>query len=82
MFTIYTTPGCFVCKKTIAQLQAASVPCAVIDVSQDPEALTYVKEVLGAEAAPVVVDNEHPEEWWCGPNPMGVAAIIKAHQDA
>lgn len=79
MITIYKTPGCYVCGKVIQQLTTANVPHEVIDLSQDPEALAYVKGTLGAEAAPVIVDSNDPNAWWCGPNPLGVAALIASY---
>lgn len=80
--TIYTAPGCWVCGKVIRQLTHAGVPHQVIDLEQDQEAAAYVRDVLKAEAAPVVVDSENPGAWWCGPNPIAVAALIQAHQQA
>lgn len=60
--TVYTTPNCVQCDSTKRMLSKADVPYDVVDLSQDADAMTMVKE-LGYVAAPVVtVDDRH----WSG----------------
>lgn len=53
--TVYTTPTCPQCEMTKKVLTRGNVEFEVVDLSTNPEAMTYVKEELGYAAAPVVV---------------------------
>lgn len=75
--TVYTKPNCVQCTRTYKVLQAAGKEFDVVDMSEDPAALTYVKTELGYEAAPVVVldgltvtdRNGSPVSHWYGLRP-------------
>ena len=61
--TVYTTPTCPQCEMTKKVLTKGEVEFNVVDLSTNPEAMTYVKEELGYAAAPVVVAGE---QHWSG----------------
>lgn len=52
---IYTKTGCPYCLKLLEDLNSKSISFVEIDVSKDPEAKSFVKEILGADKVPVVV---------------------------
>lgn len=52
--TVYTTPSCPQCEMTKKVLTRGEVEFEVVDLSANPEAMTYVKEELGYASAPVV----------------------------
>jgi glutaredoxin-like protein NrdH len=64
MITVYKKPQCFACTKTIEKFEAAGLPVHVVDVTENPNALAYVKDDLGYLSAPVVVVSEH--DHWTG----------------
>jgi len=53
--TVYTKPDCPGCTLTKSILQKAGVDFEVIDLTRNPDAMTYVTKVLGVQTAPVVV---------------------------
>jgi glutaredoxin-like protein NrdH len=53
--TVYTTPTCPQCEMTKKTLTRGGVNYEVVDLSTDPQAMSYVKEELGYVSAPVVV---------------------------
>lgn len=55
--TVYTSPGCQPCKATIRKLNQLGIEHNRIDVTQDDEALAYIKS-LGYLRAPVVVAGD------------------------
>ncbi|WP_109527250.1 MULTISPECIES: glutaredoxin family protein [Nocardia] len=60
--TLYSSPGCQPCKATARKLDQLGIAHARIDVTEDPDALAYIKG-LGYTAAPVVVAGE---DHWTG----------------
>jgi len=72
--TVYKKPMCFQCDKTIEKLTTAGLPVEVVDVTENPAALAYVKDDLGYTGAPVVVVSEH--DHWSGLRPDNIARVI------
>ena len=71
--TVYTKPSCVQCNATYRALDAKGIEYEVLDLSEDPTALEYVKG-LGYMQAPVVVtDDEH----WSGFRPDKIEALSK-----
>ncbi len=65
VITIYSKPDCVQCNATYQALDRKSIPYQVIDLTQDHEALQFVRQ-LGYQQVPVVVaDQEH----WSGFRP-------------
>jgi glutaredoxin-like protein NrdH len=64
VITVYKKPQCFQCDKTIERFQAAGMAVTIVDVTENPDALAYVKDDLGYTGAPVVVVSEH--DHWSG----------------
>lgn len=54
MVTVYSKPNCPQCTATYRKLEGLSAEYASVDMSQDPEALSFVRS-LGYSQAPVVV---------------------------
>ena len=52
--TVYSKPRCPQCAATYRKLNSLGIPYESIDVSQDPEALSFIQS-LGCSQAPVVV---------------------------
>ncbi|CBT77236.1 glutaredoxin electron transport component NrdH [Glutamicibacter arilaitensis Re117] len=62
---VYSKPSCVQCNATYRALDKKGIPYEMIDISQDVEALEYVRS-LGYTQAPVVVtDRDH----WSGFRP-------------
>lgn len=53
--TVYTKPSCAQCTATYRGLNNKGVEYDKIDVTQDEAALSFIKDDLGYQAAPVVV---------------------------
>lgn len=70
--TVYTKPSCVQCGATKRKLDQLGVPYTPIDMSQDDEALEYVKS-LGYQSAPVVVAGD---KHWYGYNPAELEALV------
>ena len=45
--TIYSTPWCGYCRRLKAQLDRAGIPFTEIDITDDPEATSFVEQVNG-----------------------------------
>lgn len=63
--TIYTKPACVQCNATYRAMDAKGIHYAIIDVTQDDEALEAIK-ALGYLQAPVVMTDE---DHWSGFRP-------------
>jgi glutaredoxin-like protein NrdH len=71
MVTVYTLPACVQCDSTKRLLTRNSVEYQEVDLSQDADAMSMVRE-LGYSAAPVVmVDDDH----WSGFRPDKISAL-------
>lgn len=57
--TVYTMPGCYACKRVIKKLADAEVWFEVVDIGANSDALSYVKNVLGAQSVPVIQDKDY-----------------------
>jgi glutaredoxin-like protein NrdH len=62
MVIVYTLPSCVQCDSTKRVLTKNEIPYEEIDLSQDAEAMSYVRE-LGYAAAPIVVAGD---DHWSG----------------
>lgn len=63
--TVYSKPSCVQCNATYRAMNSRGIDYQVVDMSQDHEALEYVRQ-LGYMSAPVVVtDDDH----WTGFRP-------------
>lgn len=70
--TVYSKPNCVQCTATYRALNSKGIEYDVVDITEEPEALKYVKE-LGYMAAPVVVaGNDH----WSGFNPDKINSLV------
>jgi glutaredoxin-like protein NrdH len=56
---VYTQPDCPPCKRVIKLLDRAAITHEIVDITAErfSDARTYVTEVLGAKATPVVVSD-------------------------
>lgn len=73
--TVYTTPTCPQCEMTKKVLTRGNIEFETVDLSTNPEAMTYVKEELGYAAAPVVVAGT---QHWSGFRLGALDALSKA----
>lgn len=78
MVTIYSKPACVQCNATYRALDKRGIEYKVVDISQDPDALEYVRS-LGYMQAPVVVTEEG--EHWSGFHPDRIAEIGSPAQE-
>lgn len=69
--TVYTKPSCQACKSTYRQLDRVGLKYRVIDITQDADALEFVRS-LGYQSAPVVVSGEQN---WDGFRPDKIKAL-------
>lgn len=75
MIKLYTQPGCTRCPGVIRYLNSkvGAGNFIVVDVAQDEEALSYLRNVLGAASTPVVeTDKGHH----IGNNQKEIAALL------
>ena len=69
--TVYSKPACVQCNSTYMKLDKHGLAYKTVDMSEDPEALAFVRE-LGYMQAPVVVtDDDH----WSGFKPDKIEAL-------
>ncbi|WP_369800192.1 glutaredoxin-like protein NrdH [Tersicoccus sp. Bi-70] len=73
MITVYSKPACMQCTMTQRALDRAGLTYEVIDLTQNPDALTWVTEDLGYSQAPIVVIND--DDHWSGFQPDHIARI-------
>jgi glutaredoxin-like protein NrdH len=68
--TVYITPTCTNCPKTLHLLRHHQIPHRVVDLTKDNTAYTYVTQNLGYKQAPVTVVSDGKEQVsWSGHNP-------------
>lgn len=60
MITVYSKPNCPQCMATYRKLKSLNLPYKSVDVTQDAEALAFIR-ALGYQQAPVVVVREGEE---------------------
>lgn len=70
--TIYSKPACVQCTATYRALDQRGIAYDVIDISEDAESLTMVRD-LGYVQVPVIV-TEH--EHWSGFRPDKINALV------
>lgn len=70
MITVYSKPNCQQCSATYRKLKALGLPFDSIDVTEDADALAFIR-ALGYQQAPVVVVREGAQikEHWSGFRP-------------
>ncbi|KLI90454.1 glutaredoxin [Arthrobacter sp. YC-RL1] len=69
--TVYSKPSCVQCNATYRALDKQGIKYRTIDISQDAEALEYVRS-LGYSQAPVVVAEQ---DHWSGFRPDKIANL-------
>lgn len=69
--TVYSKPSCVQCNATYKALDKKGVEYQAIDISQNPEALEYVRS-LGYMQAPVVVTGQ---DHWSGFRPDKIESL-------
>ncbi|TFF04390.1 glutaredoxin-like protein NrdH [Cellulosimicrobium funkei] len=69
--TVYSKPACVQCDATYRALDKKGIEYSVVDISQDTEALEFVR-ALGYLQAPVVVAGD---ESWSGFRPDQISAL-------
>ncbi|UJD20893.1 NrdH-like glutaredoxin [Mycobacterium phage Zimmer] len=57
--TVYTQPGCRSCVRVIEKLEHLGIKLDVVNLNTNPEAKTYVTDVLKAASVPVIVTDTH-----------------------
>lgn len=72
--TVYSKPLCVQCDATRRALTKAGIAYAVVDVTEDAEALAKIK-ALGCVQAPVVITSE---DHWSGFRPDRIKALTHA----
>ena len=72
--TVYSKPMCVQCDATYRALDKQGLDYRSVDVTQDVEALEYIKG-LGYQQAPVVIAGE---DHWSGYRPDRIKALLAA----
>lgn len=72
--TVYSSPACQQCNATYRALDKKGIEYTVVDLSQEPEALTMVRG-LGYNQAPVVVAGD---THWSGFRPDMILQVSQA----
>ncbi|MGI3163507.1 glutaredoxin-like protein NrdH [Pseudooceanicola sp. 200-1SW] len=70
--TVYSKPACVQCTATTRALEARGIDYAVVDLTEDAEAMTRVTE-MGYRQAPVVIAGE---EHWSGFRPDLIGRLV------
>jgi len=70
MITVYSKPNCQQCSVTYRKLKSLDLPHESVDVTEDADALAFIR-ALGYQQAPVVVVREGAQikEHWSGFRP-------------
>lgn len=68
---VYSKPSCVQCNATYRALDKKGVEYAVVDITEDADALAMVRD-LGYQQAPVVMT---PDTHWSGYSPDKIAAL-------
>jgi glutaredoxin-like protein NrdH len=72
--TVYAKPMCVQCDATKRALTKAGIPFTVIDITEDADALAYVKSLGYAQAPVVTAGAEH----WSGFRPDKIKSLTAA----
>ena len=73
--TIYTRRQCRACDRVKAKLEENGIDYDTVDIDLNYDAYTYVTQVLGAKAVPVIVTDTHKPI--IGYHPDKVEELIK-----
>lgn len=73
---VYTAPNCMGCFASMRVLDKHGIPYSVIDVSEDRDAMFFIKG-LGHHQAPVIVTSGG--DHWSGHNPGKLKGLVDAH---
>lgn len=57
--TVYTLPACRSCDRVKDKLTEAGIDFEVYDLLENPEAYTFIKDVLRVNSVPVVASDTH-----------------------
>ena len=70
MITVYSKPNCHQCTATYRKLKSLDLPHESVDVTEDADALAFIR-ALGYQQAPVVVVREGAQikQHWSGFRP-------------
>lgn len=72
VITIYSKPNCVQCNATYQALERKNISYQVVDLTEDDDALQFVRQ-LGYQQVPVVVaDQEH----WSGFRPDMISRLL------
>lgn len=72
VITIYSKPNCVQCNATYQALERKNIPYQVVDLTEDDDALQFVRQ-LGYQQVPVVIaDQEH----WSGFRPDMISRLL------
>ena len=69
MIKVYTKPNCPQCEMTKKVINDNKIEAEFIDVTQDEQALSYIKD-LGYNAMPVVYVDENTHWFWFRPDEL------------
>lgn len=69
--TVYTTPSCVQCESTKKLLNKNEIEFSTVDLTEDTEAMAYVKS-LGYASAPVVIAGD---KHWSGFRPDMISSL-------
>lgn len=76
---VYSKPLCVQCTATYRALDGKGIPYRVVDLSEHPEAIEYVKDLDATYMqAPIVVVDEH--DHWSGFRPDQIARVAAHFQ--
>ena len=78
MVTVYTKPACVQCNATYRALDKNGIAYRSVDITQDADALTQLKE-LGYQQAPVVTA---PTGNWSGYQPDEIQKLVDHYSDS
>ncbi|GAB3619501.1 glutaredoxin-like protein NrdH [Glutamicibacter sp. PS] len=73
--TVYTKPSCVQCNATYRALDSRGIEYKKVDISQDADALEYVRGLGYAQAPVVVTDSNH----WSGFRPDMIDGLAAAN---
>ena len=82
--TVYSTgPACQRCRLTYLRLEALGISFRVIDVTCDENAAAreFVTEDLGYTEAPIVVDDDEPQNHWSGFRPDLIDRLVNSQPE-
>ncbi|GAA4925027.1 glutaredoxin-like protein NrdH [Nesterenkonia rhizosphaerae] len=75
--TVYTKPACVQCNATYRKLEKEGAQYTVVDVTEDAEALEYIRSLGYLQAPVVVTENDH----WSGFDPDKIIAAAAAQRE-